>query len=238
MKATVSYVQQKFKQFNDLMFGGLLKPIPVKLEDVSSTLGHCCNRIKTLPNGRKIKTDFELRINMRIDQTESELEDVIIHEMIHYFIGCHQLVDSSPHGYLFKAIMASINKAHGRHITISSTLNKEQMAQAADSRRKWHVIAVITMRDGTKWIKVLPRVLQRILDFHRAVSRQYGEKAVRLYLHDDPYFNRFPCSSALKIQKVDASELSTALLFAQLLSVRGNSVVNETVENFRNEFLE
>ena len=63
--------------------------------------------------------DFRLRINTRIDLPEEEIEDTIIHEMIHYFIEVNKMEDSSAHGPLFLHMMNTINEKFGRHLTVS-----------------------------------------------------------------------------------------------------------------------
>ena len=45
--------------------------------------------------------DFKLRINKRIDLPEQEIEDIIIHEMIHYHIAYNGIKDTSTHGRVF-----------------------------------------------------------------------------------------------------------------------------------------
>ena len=74
-------------------------------------------------------SDFVLRINTRIDLPEYVMEDIILHEMIHYYIAVNQLRDTSSHGRLFRREMARINADGNRHITISYRLSKEQLLE-------------------------------------------------------------------------------------------------------------
>ena len=120
MIATISYVERKFAEFNRQMFAGQLPKLPIELSDAKTFLGKCVYRKRVKPNGKTENYDFRLRINTRIDLPEHEVEDTIIHEMIHYFIGWKQLEDTSSHGTIFRHIMNSINEKYGRHIRPST----------------------------------------------------------------------------------------------------------------------
>ena len=71
---------------------------------------------KTLFGGTKCY-DFKLRINKRIDLPEADIEDIIIHEMIHYHIAYRGIKDTSTHGRVFKMLMNDINKRFGRQVS-------------------------------------------------------------------------------------------------------------------------
>ena len=118
MRASIEYVQRKFEEYNALMFGGHMPMIPIKLSDAKTFLGLCVSKVKRLSDGRKQHYDFEMRINTRIDLPENVVEDIIIHEMIHYFIGYNGLCDSSAHGTIFRSIMKTINANFNRNISI------------------------------------------------------------------------------------------------------------------------
>ena len=98
MKATIPYIEQKFEEFNQQMFAGQLPKLPIELSDAKTFLGVCAFKTRKGKDGKKICYDFKLRINTRIDLPDEEIEDTIIHEMIHYFIGYNQLEDASAHG--------------------------------------------------------------------------------------------------------------------------------------------
>lgn len=226
MRATKQYVERKIAEFNGRMFGGRLPAIPVELTDAGTFLGLCAFKTEKLRDGTKRLSDFKMRINTRVDLPEEVVEDVIIHEMIHYFIGYNGLQDTGPHGVLFKAMMATINAAYGRHIAVSHrSSTEEEKEQFVSERRTWHVIAWMRFRDGSHGVKVLPRIMPRIIDYHKAVGGDRRIVSIELYLHDDPWFNRFPTSAALKVHAVDGVQMEQHLAGARRLEIRGNSVV-------------
>ena len=119
MKATIPYVEKKFEEFNQLIFDGKLPKLPIELSDAKSFLGLCVYKKRRTLLGKVVCYDFKLRINTRIDLDEAEVEDIIIHEMIHYYIGYNGIVDSSAHGRVFRQLMMEINERYGRHIRVS-----------------------------------------------------------------------------------------------------------------------
>lgn len=225
MKATKEYVEKKFEEFDKQIFGGRLPKIPVLLGDASSYLGQCISDTRRLPDGRLEHTNFRLRINTRIDLEERELEDVIIHEMIHYFILLHGLGDSSAHGHLFKAMMRSINETHGRHISISHRFTDGRLQETHTQRKSWHVIARVDFSNGKTGVKVLPRVIQKVVRYYTAVKASRGVKSVSLFLSNNPFFNRYPNSASLNYHEIERALFDENIRGASILEVQGNKIV-------------
>ncbi|MCM1051563.1 MAG: SprT-like domain-containing protein [Paenibacillus sp.] len=226
LRPTIEYIQERFDRYNSLMFGGRLPRIPVKISDAKSYLGQCVSRVATLPDGRKEHSGFELRISTRLDLPAETVDDTIIHEMIHYFIHYNGLPDTSAHGPIFRSIMHGINARYGRHISVSHHSTPEQRAES-DSRPALHVIAVMTIKGlpaGHVGIKILPRTAARVIEFHRRISSSPDVVNVSLYLHDDPFFNRYPVSVALRYHPVSHSELSPHLDTARRIEISGNTL--------------
>jgi predicted SprT family Zn-dependent metalloprotease len=225
MKPTIKYVQDKFREYNQLFFKGTLQEIPIELSDAKGFIGVCRYKKRELEDGTVELYDFRLRINARIDLPEEEIQDTIIHEMIHYFIGVNRLEDSSSHGPMFQHLMNTINQQYCRHITISHKGTKEEAEQAIDKRAKWHVIAVVTFFGGRRGIKVLPRIIQRILDYRKGMLSAQGVDHLEFYMSNDPFFNRFPNSAALNIYDVPTEDIDTHLVGAKRIVVTVESVV-------------
>lgn len=224
MKATVAYIEQKFEEFNRQMFGGKLPKIPVVLSDAKTFLGQCVYKKRRGPFGKTVRYDFRLRINTRLDLPEQELEDTIIHEMIHYYIGYHQLEDASAHGPLFLRMMNEINRKYGRRLTVSHKSTEAQREQLQDKRSRYHVIAVVRFRDGRTGIKVLPRVLRSILYYYNNVSANSQIASIQLYMSHNVFFNRYPNSSALKVHFLETGEISRQLEGAEEMACDGKTV--------------
>lgn len=227
MKPTLQYVKDKFREYNQLFFKGSLPELPIELSDAKGFIGVCKYKKRRLEDGTIELYNFRLSINTRIDLPEEEIQDTIIHEMIHYFIGINRLEDSSSHGPVFQHMMKSINEQYGRHITISHKGTKEEAEEAVDKRAKWHVIAVVTYYGGRKGIKVLPRVVERILAYNKGVSTAPGVENIDFFMSNDPFFNRFPNSAALNVYDLAKEELDTHLAEARKLIVTDNEVLRK-----------
>lgn len=225
VKPTIEYIREKFGEFNRQMFGGRLPELPIVLADAKGYLGQVVSRGERLPDGRVRKSDWEMRINTRVDLPEQEVEDTIIHEMIHYFIDWNGLQDKSSHGPLFIALMNSINDTFGRSLSISHQSTEEEQRQAVSSRRTWHVVAVAVMTDGDCGVKVLPRNPSTVLKFYDAMKTAQGVGDLNLYLTDDPFFNRFPTSGATRLHPVGLQEVVAHLHGSQRLRVNGSQIV-------------
>ncbi len=212
MKPTVDFLNERFDSFNAQIFGSRLPKVPISLSDSRRTLGQCIKRSVGNKPDR-----FEIRISTSIDLNIHEVEDVLIHEMIHLFIGYNGLTDTAPHGAAFRGIMAAINATHGRRLSVTARLTDEQRESAISEKRKWHLIAAIRFDDGRCGVKVLPRTSDKIAAFCRAVRASQGVTRLDLYLHDDPFFNRYPNSVALRYHMIDSDELDAHLAGARPL---------------------
>ncbi len=224
MIATIPYVEKKFEEFNQLIFAGKLPQIPIVLSDAKTFLGKCVWKKRMGSDMKEEYYDFRLRINTRLDLPESEVEDTLIHEMIHYYIGLNKLEDASSHGPMFIHLMNSINEKYGRNISISFKGTEEQNEQLVDKKQHYHVVALLKLHNGKTGIKVLPRVLPSILKFYNAVTVAKEVLSVRLYMSNDVFFNRFPNSAALKVSFVDEDEVLSHLKDAEVLICDGKKI--------------
>lgn len=225
MRPTLEYIKEKFEEYNRDMFGGQLPEVPIDIVNVKGYLGMCSYKKRCGDNGNDEYYDFKLSINERLDVSEDELQDTLIHEMIHYYIGFNQLEDSSSHGPVFLSMMNIINTKFGRNITVSHKTTKRESQGLIDTRRHWHVVATIEVKDGAFGIKVLPRIRDRIIGFVNTVKSNAEICTVDLYMTDDPFFNRFPTSISTKFQVVNREEVYNNLKGARRLSIHNGDLV-------------
>jgi hypothetical protein len=203
MKADIAYVQEKFREFNRRMFDGKLPELPISVTNAKSYLGVCLYRNRFKWNGKREYYDFKLRISRRIDLSQDELDDTIIHEMIHYWIGLFSPDDMPGHSPLFRKMMTDINQRFGRNIRVSHRLSAEQLEQAIDNRPKKHVVARVVLKDGRTGIKVIPCLERHIRRYRRGMMASGKVSSIKFYQTTDPFFNRFPSSSAFKVYFLD-----------------------------------
>ena len=225
MRATLPYLQEKFREFNIRIFGGRLPEVRISLCEVTSFVGQYKSKIRLLPDGRREPYEHQLRFSTSFDLSECDMEDTVIHEMIHYFIAYNGLQDRSVHGPLFKALMYSINENHGRNITISHRTTHREMADARSAKKKWHVVAILHFTSGETGVKVLPRVIPKIIDYYKGITAASNISHVDLYLHNDSFFNRFPTSVGRRCHTITPAELRLHLQGAHVLKVEGNKLI-------------
>lgn len=198
MIATLPFLQSRFETFNATCFDASLPAVPLKLSRAVRSLGACTYKKRRKCFGGIEYADFCIRISTRFDLPENELEDILLHEMIHYEILVNQRKDTSAHGRLFRSRMNELNERYGRHITVSHRCTPQEQERMA-GKPVLRLVARVRMKDGRVGIKVLPRIAQRMEAYRRGLLRSGEVEAVDFFWSDDPYFSRFPKSSALNV---------------------------------------
>ena len=150
--------------------------------------------------------------------TKEELDDTLLHEMIHYYIFHKRITDTSPHGRVFRQLMHDINSRYGRHVTISNKrCNLAVNTQAAGQRQR--CVVRIRLSDGKAGVKVVPATPAAIRYFVSNVRLSPAVRELECFLSADPFFERFPSSRALRVHVVDETELDSHLATATRVDV-------------------
>lgn len=207
MEITEKLVREKFEFFNRQIFGGKLPMPRIGLSRARTFLGACTFKTRRGLLGKKTRYDFAIRISTMFDMSETEFEDTLIHEMIHYYIGVNQIEDTSAHGQKFRSMMADINSRFGRRINISHRSEGDKGKASAEGVavqcRQYHVIAVASLADGRTGFKVLPRVAPSILRFYNGLLSSGMVKTLSLFMSDSPFFYSYPNSSSLRVHIIE-----------------------------------
>ena len=211
MKADIAYVQEKFREFNRLMFGGKLPEPPMTITNAKTYFGVCAFRKHRKWNGRLEYSDFKIRISRRFDLLQEEIDVTIIHEMIHYWIGLFSPADMPGHSPLFRKMMKEINQRFDRNIRVSHRLSAEQLEQTIDNRPKKHVVARVMLKDGRIGIKVIPCMERHIRRYRRGMMASGKVSSIEFFQTTDPFFNRVPSSSAFTVYFPDPDVLAEHL---------------------------
>ena len=203
MIPTVEYIRQKFDEYNELMFEGKLKLLPFKLSSARSFLGQvrCCRQKKA--DGTWLYSDFQFIISNKSDYAENVVEDTIIHEMIHYWIFLNQMQDNAPHGKLFVAKMQEINRRFNRNLTVLHKKTKEE--QDEDKEVCQHLICISRFRGNQLGITIANK--SKLFMLWDALPKVPKIVECNWYVSTDPFFNRFPRASSLKVYPISRSEL-------------------------------
>jgi hypothetical protein len=220
MMLTLEFLNQKFDELNELCFGGALPKVSIRLSKARTYLGQLGFKRKRPLFGKTQYYDFVLRISTRLEQTEEEIIDTLLHEMIHLYIASHQLKDSSSHGPVFRQMMNDLNQRFGRHITISHRKTKDELNQ--DTQRRQHLVCVSTLASGERGITIAAK--SRLLLLWDQIPRIPEIVSQTWYVSYDPYFNRFPRALTPKVYRISASDLDLHLKAARPLVRQGRKI--------------
>lgn len=220
MMLTLEFLNQKFDELNELCFGGALPKVSIRLSKARTYLGQLGFKRKRPLFGKTQYYDFVLRISTRLEQTEEEIIDTLLHEMIHLYIASHQLKDSSSHGKVFRQMMNDLNQRFGRHITISHRKTKDELNQ--DTQRRQHLVCVSTLASGERGITIAAK--SRLLLLWDQIPRIPEIVSQTWYVSYDPYFNRFPRALTPKVYRISPSDLDLHLKAARSLVRQGRKI--------------
>lgn len=219
MIASAEFVKEAFGKFNAEIFGGVL-PVPhFQLSRARSFLGKLRYKVTPRALGRKpVYSDYTLIISTLYDLPQTELEDVVIHEMIHYLLMIRGIEDSSAHGPQFRSYMNAINERFGRNITIS------HKGRAADTKRV-HYVGVCELNGEVKAVGASRDKVRKLQQEDKlglivcskdmaprlaaGVRKIFPVSKIDWYVTNHPYFSKFPHLRTVKMYLVPRTELPT-----------------------------
>lgn len=215
MIATLPYLTDAFRQYNHQIFDDKL-PVPtLKLSHARTRLGQMAYKRKR-KWGRIKYYDFTISISAAYDLPQKELDDVIIHEMIHYAIVYTGLRDSSAHGTVFRGMMEAINRKHGRHITITARRQRLTSTAPHPSTPSTYLVLAIETSDGHHFLSsVNPRYADQLA---LKLSTARGIKSYSWYKSTDSFFASMPRVRSLRGKKINKEQLET--MCASMTSLR------------------
>lgn len=203
MVASLEYIEKKFSEYNEQLFEGKLQPLPFKLTTARSFLGQVRFYQEKQPDGTMRYMNFQFVISTKVDLPEAEVEDTIIHEMIHYWILSNQMQDTGPHGDIFKTKMKEINLRFNRNLSIVHKATKEEADQDKEVRQ--HLICVVRLKTNQMGICIaskskLFQLWDEMPNFPKAAECNW-------FMSTDPFFNRFPRATSVKLYPITRAEL-------------------------------
>lgn len=200
MIATVPYIEERFAHFNDLCFGGELPSVVIKLSRARTYLGRMEYRNVRNLFGKVVRhEDFVMRISTVFDLSESRLDDVIVHEMIHCHIAYANLRDTSSHGRIFRSIMKDLNSRFGLDVRVSHKMPAVPLGRQGSVR-----VCLSRMPDGEYGVTVCSEAMA--VRLKRLLPRFYRISEAWWFVSNDPFFSRFPRSRSPKIYKISSED--------------------------------
>ena len=121
------------------------------------------------------------------DMSEREIDDTLVHEMIHQYIIQNGIHDTSAHGRTFKDYMQRVNKAFAGDLNIT-VRGKVSVFEGPGS--KTHQLIVVSMYDGTCYCcRIITAKLPQFLKLVRKNKKAGEFKDYMQCESDDMYFN-------------------------------------------------
>lgn len=209
MKANLNFLNNRFEQFNKMIFKELL-PVPLMhITSAKSFMGQFRAERHNVA-GRNIT--YHLALSDRYDLPAEELEDIVIHEMIHFYISHAKMRDTSSHGQIFRRMMNEINRRFNRHITISHRCTQQQLD--SDRTKVHSIVCLCTMTDGRR---LFCKVSQsKVFEIHHAFSDWEKVASQEWYWVYDSFFNRFRRVLTPKLFQIDDAAISKVRMGTRL----------------------
>lgn len=202
MKDTVvideAWLHASFDTFNRLYFDNALPRPRLSLSQSRTRLGSMSCKHKLTWRGYK-SYQYAIHVSTYYNQTERQYQNVLLHEMIHYYIAYKGIVDTSPHGKIFRQMMKNLNEKYGWEISVSSRISEAKPASVQSSatprlilllevQGRGHFVSVV----NPKYVSVMEHELQRLSEV----------KQHAWYLSSDAYFDSFPVVRSLRGRRI------------------------------------
>lgn len=189
MQINVQWMEEWFGKFNRQYFDGKL-PCPLLKVGRSKTRLGCYSYKSVRKWGRLVKEDQTITLSRYYDFSEQEYKNVLLHEMIHYVIDYTRLKDTSPHGVIFRGMMARLNR-EGWDIRISHHGQQLQPAVSpAKAVQSPRLVVAIMLHNGQKLLSAVnPHYARQIASTLQASS---AVKSIAWYVTRDPWFANKP----------------------------------------------
>lgn len=196
MQIDTEWIAVNFDRFNKENFGGRLTPPKFSVNNARTRLGSMAFKWKRSLFKRETY-DYVIRLSNYYDIPEVEFQNVLLHEMIHYYIAVNHFKDDSVHGTMFRSIAQRINK-QGWHVVVRTDTRKWPVAERNRKKvitRKRIVLAASTT-DGKYFLSVIGPGSVRKVKLQIARTPQIRE--VRWFESSDDYFQQFPQCRTLR----------------------------------------
>lgn len=203
MQVSTELLKAWFTELNDMFFGGEL-PVPqLKTGNSRTVLGTMSCRT-TRHHLLWQRTEYTIRISNYYERSEDEFRNVLLHEMIHYYIAVKRLKDTSSHGRIFRGIMAQVN-AKGWHVSVRER-GRMTVAERNQKVRKVFLILSLMTDDGQRMFSVVNRNYIGKIEYqlqHTPVIKSWEWR-----MSDDSYFRVWTQVRTLRLRRVGEAEFN------------------------------
>ena len=135
MVANLANIAEAFDEYNKTYFEGKL---PVPMFDLLHSF-RTCGYFQYNKGGWFDKTLYDPTISMTdyYDFTEKQFKDIMVHEMIHYYLAYFGIDRRCKHGKKFKQMSECMNRTYGLNITPYLDLSKYRRRKGTPTISYW-----------------------------------------------------------------------------------------------------
>lgn len=193
-----AWLHASFDTFNRLYFDNALPRPRLSLSQSRTRLGSMSCKHKLTWKGYR-PYHFAIHVSTYYHQTERQYQNVLLHEMIHYYIAYKGIVDTSPHGKVFRQMMKNLNEKYGWEISVSSRMSEAKSASVQSSatprlilllevQGRGHFVSVV----NPKYASVMEHKIQGLVEVKRHAW----------YQSTDAYFDSFSVVRSLRGRRI------------------------------------
>ena len=198
MELTAQYLREHFWVLNNDYFDNELPEPQFAVTNARTQMGQfSCKRVRKGFFGKYANTSYKIKVSEYYEQTAEEIDDTLLHEMIHFLIAFRQLRDTSAHGQLFRKEMNRLNRM-GRHITISARTT--QYVTTPKNQRKQHLVLALEGRDCSRYLSVVHPSYRKYVERQLPLAPQIA--AHYWFVSNDSIFDSFSQVRSLRARKI------------------------------------
>lgn len=191
---TTDWMKENFKQFNRDYFDSSL-PIPRLSISHSRTQLGCMACKRRGRWGKMTAYDYSIHLSDYYKMDEKEYQNVLLHEMIHYYLAFKGIKDTSPHGGKFREMMTFFNGKHHWNIRVSTRASHLEVNKRGKENKLLIVLSAHVADDKYLLSVVSPRYVPLL---ERQISQLPQIKSHGWFITNDDCFQNFPRVRSLR----------------------------------------
>ena len=204
MKDTVvideAWLHASFDTFNRLYFDNALPRPRLSLSQSRTRLGSMSCKLKLTWKGYR-PYQYAIHVSTYYHQAERQYQNVLLHEMIHYYIAYKGIVDTSPHGKVFRQMMKNLNEKYGWEISVSSRMSQTKPASVQSSATP-RLILLLEVQGRGHFVSVVNPKYAAVME-HK-IQGLVEVKQHAWYQSTDAYFDSFSVVRSLRGRRITA----------------------------------
>ena len=202
-----------------MIFNKALPMPPIRLSTAFGRRGLTTFKRQVMPDGSSRDYDWVITISIRSDMPESFFDDVLVHEMIHYYISYNGLTDDGPHGTLFSRMMDSINTEYSLHIEKEGDVSEDMLLQEKPRQR---FVCTIELKDGSFGFLVAAN--NKLFELWDILAQPGVPEKITWYASFHPFWSHCPIAVSPRFLPISVEDLDHYLKGSAVLEKDGNRI--------------